>query len=293
MQYYHERRSSDGHTYSVDKCRVHFDLYESDLSQLVADLTLNLNPHIEVYPTCLTPQRWKYMFTFKYESEHNFDSMTVGLCFNGSKREDMFRGFIEFNPNKLGSNRQFWADYGQIKVYMRYPSVKRVDLAIDIPTDRSLCRLLKDQRVYEYKCYSLANSSEYLGVRNDVGRVKLYNKQIESKLNSPLTRLEITCLPTIASLRSVFPKCLVLEDSQLNLSAAGLTGTDMYILQSAITLLNENLDPGLTLFNGLLGRDKKEKLKPFLVPESFSVALDESCAILVFNDFLEHFNLNY
>ena len=102
---------------------------------------------------------------------------------------------LEFNPNKVGGERsllwllrQLWS-----RAKLREGcEVKQWDLACDWPEPREWYSLRKDARLYEEVMRSKADRTQYLGERNKPGRCKLYNKQMESGLASPLTRLEIT-----------------------------------------------------------------------------------------------------
>ena len=57
----------------------------------------------------------------------------------------------------------------------------RFDLAIDLPVARDKVYLIKDKRVYEEYSYSAINKTQHLGVRNNYGRVKVYNKALEQQ----------------------------------------------------------------------------------------------------------------
>ena len=60
---------------------------------------------------------------------------------------------------------------------------------------RENCFLVKDRRMYIERRHG-AEFTQYLGAKSSrVGRVKLYNKQAESNLDYPLTRLELTLDP--------------------------------------------------------------------------------------------------
>lgn len=67
-----------------------------------------------------------------------------------------------------------------------------------------------------------------------MGRVKLYNKQAESKLPEPLTRLEITLDPTLPYNTIQWPKVYVLDTPQLCLSETKATDTERFILNALL-----------------------------------------------------------
>lgn len=187
------------------------------------------------------------------------------------------------NENGFGLVQVF-LDY--IKDYGSRVELIRYDISIDIPVERQFVTLNKDMRKYtklwvtdvedsynqilqdmekkqisykiEVKSKDLSNCTEYLGQRNKGGFVKLYNKQIESNLTYPLTRLEITldnleyknfqqCLPSVHYLKN------------LNLcDLAMLNDTDRVIM-----LLLLESDKPFEMIN-MLGRGKQAKFKELI-----------------------------
>ena len=68
----------------------------------------------------------------------------------------------------------------------------RWDLAYDVPLAREKLRVEKDRR--HYKLEQGAALTEYLGVRNTAGYVKVYDKAAELGIEDlELTRVELTC----------------------------------------------------------------------------------------------------
>ena len=97
---------------------------------------------------------------------------------------------LEFNPNKVYEEDNLIDDI--IRVLNAFkPSevaVKRLDYAIDIPVpldDVVVLQSRKDKRYYK--------GTVYLGKRMTHNAVKIYDKQKEQNLDTPLTRFEITC----------------------------------------------------------------------------------------------------
>lgn len=70
--------------------------------------------------------------------------------------------------------------------------VKRWDLACDVPVTRSDVQLFKDKRKYTQFYMSKEDYTEYLGQSDSAGRIKVYNKTLESQLDYDLTRIEVT-----------------------------------------------------------------------------------------------------
>lgn len=168
--------------------RIVFDMRQDCAETIGRRFANPLRSDIKEYPVNFTDFKFRNLFVIDYGRS----SMTVGLCFNGSKKEDVFKGFVEFNPNKCMDSMQIHADLSFLLSRCVGYSVSRWDLAIDIPYDRERVHMTKDKRKYELSQTSYSNRTEYLGQRNAPGRVKVYNKTVESELDYSLTRVEIT-----------------------------------------------------------------------------------------------------
>lgn len=263
IQYYKPVYNSDGSVLSVDNVRIDFVVdYDS-----ARDFSLYLGTEIQFKSFAQSTKdfQYKYMWNATYE---NGSVLNVGYCFNGANpREDSYKGYADFNPNKTGESDLFWKDLQFIKSCCKLWTIKRVDIALDVPIARESVILVKDKRKYGLDAYSISNKTEYLGKRSNIGFVKVYNKQEESKLDYVLTRIEVTCEPFVDSYIEHFPVVYALRDMQMDISSLALNDTDLAILRMELALLSCNGDPGLMIFNSI-SRRKKEKLKPFLLPES-------------------------
>ena len=97
---------------------------------------------------------------------------------------------LEFNPNKVYEEDNLIDDIIRLLNALK-PSevaVKRLDYAIDIPVpleDVVVLQSRKDKRYYK--------GTVYLGKRMTHNAIKIYDKQKEQNLDTPLTRFEITC----------------------------------------------------------------------------------------------------
>lgn len=80
---------------------------------------------------------------------------------------------------------------------------------------------------------SWENFTHYLGRRSSVGRVKLYNKQRESKLNYPLTRVELTCAPD-SDMDKYMPTVKYFDDLQMVFNDLKISGSDRLILRRVL-----------------------------------------------------------
>lgn len=270
--YYHELPLGNGRILSCDNVRIKFEVAETRRDSFELLFATSSRPDIFSFPQNLQDFKYKYL----YQIDYGAGKMTVGYIFNGSERSNMFTGYLDFNPNKIGSYDQFWTDYRHIKSCCDEWSILRVDIALDLPSKREFVYLVKDNRVYTLKAYSHSNKTEYLGLRSNVGFVKLYNKTKESNLDYDLTRLEITCEPSLVSFMTAFPKVYDLSlGQQFGSDILELNATDLAILRLALECNSAGLDPGMMIFNSL-ARIKKQKLQKFLLPESCLVVCSAS-----------------
>lgn len=283
IAYYDPVFGEDGKIYSIDNLRIEFEISSEKSSEFSQLFTDPYRVDIETWPVNTKENRYKNMWTLTYaDDDHEISSSTVGYVFNSINGSVNRKGFLDVNPNKCGWAEQFWKDFKKIRSCSIAWNVKRIDVAIDVKTKRENVYLCKDNRMYEMKAYSLSNRTEYLGRRNNPGRVKVYNKQEESKTNAPLTRIEITTEPTTEDFYKHYPQIYdISQGGQLDISLMELTPTDMAILRMAYQSMIDRNDEGLMVFNSL-GRNKKQKLKPYLLLESaLVVASPESIGSLM------------
>lgn len=183
-------------------------------------------------------------------------SFWIGVGLNGKKIEtDRCRA--EFNPNKVGYDPVFvrLLQYLCNRTSASQRKVVRFDLAIDIPVAREHCFLVKDRRLYIERRHG-QEFTQYLGAKSSaVGRVKLYNKAIESNLDYPLTRLELTLDPATPFEKVSFPAVYYMDSPSLVIDDVRVTDTERFILNA---ILN-----GYGSLNDL-GRKTRAKMKTVL-----------------------------
>ena len=178
---------------------------------------------------------FKYGYSVKLDTDNSF---WVGLMQNGETPNDHYtKCRIEFNPNKVAGHPVFEYIRSMMLSFCHTVEYKRFDVAIDIPLDRRDVFLQKDQRRYSCVMYSQADKTEYLGIRGNHGNVKLYNKQVESNLDYPLTRLEITMKydqSSVTDFLAVFPVVRYVNSGQLSLDDMIMSDTDRYIVSKIL-----------------------------------------------------------
>ena len=150
------------------------------------------------------PGSFREQFSIRFQDGNSF---WIGAVLNGRKPE-WGRVRLEFNANKVAEHEVFQLLLSYLVGNTRpmHRTVKRFDLAIDIPVLRQDVFLVKDNRAYIERRHG-QEWTQYLGAKSStVGRVKLYNKQVESNLGHPLTRLELTLDPATPYEKIKFPE---------------------------------------------------------------------------------------
>jgi len=270
LKYYDAVYDDENRIYSCDGVRISFSV-AGEHSEAFEKLFANpKRVDIKSWPIDTRDNHFKYLWNITYydDDDKELSSMSCGYIFNSVSGESNRKGFLDFNPNKCAWSPLFFEDLNAIRSFCKSWDLQRVDVALDIPVRRDLVILEKDNRVYESKVYSNINKTEYLGLRSKPGRVKVYNKSLEQGLEKDLTRIEVSTEPDIESFFKHYPKIWDLSLSgQLTMDILELTQTDLGILRYALESLRRGNDDGLMIFNSF-GRTKKQKLKPFLLPES-------------------------
>lgn len=263
--YYKCVKTPDGSILSVDNLRIAFEVHPRYLQHVADFFNDSTRIDIEKYPQNFKMGSYRHLWTVRYTPTA---TMTVGLEFNGkSAVEDRLKGYLDFNPNKVGKFERFWRDYDLLHQWAVF-EIKRCDIAYDIPVKREKIRLIKDRRKYRIDSKSISDFTEYIGERNKTGFVKVYNKQIESDLDVPLTRIEVTCkFDEIEYLRH-FPLVYKINENgkQTSLNDAKLNENEQVIVSLALDLLGLRGDPFQAL--KLIQRpEKRKKLIEFLPVE--------------------------
>lgn len=176
---------------------------------------------------------YKMNFTITFSDGNSFWigwGLNQGKTIYGSLR-------LEFNPNKVARHDCFRT----ILAYLNgntnpmHQNISRYDLAIDYPCLRENAFITKDRRKYTQISNSASDKTEYLGIGSQPGRVKLYNKQIESKLSYPLTRLELTLDPQTRHEELPIPDVRFLNDMQICFSETmNVDATDRCLLMGVL-----------------------------------------------------------
>lgn len=243
---------TDGNTWSIDKLVMDFRLNYREGQGLFDALSGVLWLEF-IHWESRKMGSFRDQFTFELDGGRSF---WLGVGLNSPTGLDARKCRLEFNPNKVGASRALRWVFNLLYDRSKGPTVKRWDLAVDLPQPREDLELVKDGRLYEEHRKSASDRTQYLGERNAPGRVKLYNKTREAALTEDVTRMEITLAGDdcdVTRARELWPRVLKLP-RQLQILGA-LNETDRFIVK---TLL------GAPDRVGELSRRKREKLEPLL-----------------------------
>lgn len=245
---------------SVDRIRINFEL-----SQKICE-TIRSNDnsidHLINAPITYDARNSDYIkgsYKF-YDSTDHMSALMFYLKVSNN-------GFIEFNPNKLfnccGALEAVCDFLNKCAVW----KCQRFDIAIDLPTDFSELTPIKDNRnlMMYVRSFKKDNYTVYWGSkRNAIGTAKMYNKALESGMDKPLTRIELTVgnkdeKGWINKLHNTYP--IVFRKSKEIEQNAKLTKTD----KAFIRLFNSCGDKSEAIAAFcLLDRKKRDKLQPYI-----------------------------
>lgn len=268
MQYWKSYIDKNGYIYSIDNIRLRLEFSESKIDSIMKYITNPDRIDIECSNPCFAAFRYKYLVSFKYSDS----SMTLGIGLNGLSREDNFRGFLEFNPNKLFCEKLFFDDLKTILSCCFYELV-RYDLAIDIPLPRNYITSVRDNRTYKLIQNSNIDKTEYFGKRSNAGYVKIYNKTLESDLEFDLTRIEIT-LDDLSHISDQVAKWLpdlyiMNPQQELLFDNSGLSNTQLVLAE----LIYQSGTPDIFL-KKIDNYNIRNKIKNFIFQNCSKIELD-------------------
>ena len=258
MDYYRPINTNDGLTLSIDGLVI--DYYMSDpkdrdeFVKMLSALDLRYAVNSRHWPS-LRIGTFRENLTLTFADGSSF---YIGLGLNEVK-PNFGRIRLDVNPNHCVRHQVFQIILGYLNMTCKRfrTTVRRFDLAIDLEADRADVELLKDHRAYTEIRKSQTDRTQYLGARSAGGRIKLYNKTIESKLKGPpLTRLELTLDPSVPYSNITWPKAYAIKTRQAQLDElTHLTDTERALLDG---ILAGNID--LTR----LGRKNRLKLEQYM-----------------------------
>ena len=256
MLYYHKPLYVESYTLSIDNIVLDLWITTNGFEEILESTINNMNDSADINIVSWEGNKSGTFFKqylFRLENGTSFwlghGLISTGISFN--------RYRLEFNPNKVAENEIFMIIHQLLLQYCRksLSRISRFDLAVDIPLDRSKCFLVKDRRLYIERRHGV-EYTQYLGSKSaSVGRVKLYNKTVEAKLDYPLTRLELTLNPEISYEKTNFPTVYFLKSVGTNNDNIKMTDTERFILNALLQGYGTVTD---------LGRKTRSKMEMFM-----------------------------
>lgn len=264
VSYNNPQKTKDGIIYSLDNVRLELDFGMK--CQRVADEMSRLatyNPSIKVqYYHSYSPFAYVHQWTISSgDIERGQASWTLLMCFGNSKNQS---GILDFNPNKCEKNADFQRFLVLIRNNTCIRQVRTYDLAIDIPLSRENFFMERDGRKKYQYFLSGDGVTEYSGTRSHSGFVKLYDKTKESKLNYPLTRLELTLARGILA-ESVCPVIHYHDPQQKINLAQTLSANDKVFLSAMLATENPQF------FLNQLTYRARQKFEPYISDKTFQI----------------------
>lgn len=205
---------------------------------------------------------YRHCFDFeivRHSSMEKGDRATfwLGIGFNRFGKVDNESWKLEFNPNKILPCDFCNELFGVLMCNSYWVVLKEYDVAVDVPLRRdSFFLSVRNGRKYGLIQNSATDKTEYSGVRHTNGFAKLYNKQLEQKLDSPLTRIEFTftTLDYFVS-RDSIPNIFYYDVLQFRMMDLTLNDTERFILNTLLVSPNRVNE---------LGRYMAQKMKSII-----------------------------
>lgn len=271
--------------FSVDNVRLDLEFFSSHASERFCRWLDDSFDCFTYYPS-FKDFHYRHLFNFGFRGL----SFTLGIRHNSTKASGSVKGFLDFNPNKLFGQIEVGDGFVRVNnspfndcetfsgvrerladvfraVFKRlsddciHVSLKRWDLAVDVPVIRSEVCLSKDRRAYKQFYNSREDFTEYLGSSDSPGRVKVYNKMLEAELDYDLTRVELT----LGSLD--FNECLLYWPEVYLINHIPLD-SDKFVVSVFRELPADRLD---FYVRRISDRRTKSKYKSLLIQERFQV----------------------
>lgn len=261
--------------------RLHYDIPVGNYKNINKYYQNSYRTDITTYPVNTQPYKYRYLYKIDYDAKA---TVIIGLGFNGDSKADIYKGFIEHNPNKVIGNPQYVVDYNNLITCVNKPIVKRWDMAIDIPYPRKNVITVKDNRHYELHQASADDYTEYLGARNTPGRIKVYNKQAEQGLDYPLTRIELTCDGSwdAPAIMDHLPEIYITQGTH-NADIDDLSQTQQVLVQALHTSYRRDV-----LYRQL-DWYTKAKIKPYLFATETRLQYDLDAIYAIYNNIIQSY----
>lgn len=194
ISYFHTWVDEKDYTHSIDKVSISFDFGRGNncLKKIVEEFN-KLSEKFGLIPDVKLdlPPRSSFAWAIHYyKFRYGLVTFLGGQIRQGDKYVYYYNGRVEFNPNKQLVEDDLTIKVCQILLkYAKTCLLKRLDYAIDVPFTPENVVVLQS-----LKRKQLIKGTRYFGSPGSHGRLKIYDKQKESILDYPLTRIEYTLI---------------------------------------------------------------------------------------------------
>ena len=246
MEYFFSVKDSDGYIHSIDNLIITYSVERLGIKCL-DEILEEFHKLKEKYPKInyweklnLNPSR---KYSFYQNAVHLDDGIYILLGhysdFDKEKHEHLLFPLLrlEINPNKHANKPIFQDVMIVINKYCHDFYLNRYDYAIDIPV------VPDDVQVFgSNKEKGLYKGTRYYGQRGKNGFCRIYDKQKEQNLNTPLTRVEhvISCVKTTKNIS--FEKIYVKDTVPADAESKKVSKTDAVILELCALASANGLD---------------------------------------------------
>lgn len=259
--------------------------YSVDLVKLRLTLTIKFINEIRknVYIVQTMSKKLKYKeshrydetYLYIYEATYDINEGYMRVVIRYNPNSNVASCTIECNPNKCFSFCDCLSDIGMLINHSIQYYVDSMDVAMDIPAHMRNVMVKKDKQSMTRYCRRHENETIYLGKRNKVNNVRVYDKRDESNLSYDLTRMELKVgnplgFNFMELTKNALPQVYVhttgnYDEEIVNTS---LSSTDRVLIMSLrdhhekIKLLHE------------LDRKKMKKILPYILANTVQVDFD-------------------
>lgn len=279
IKYYNEFKDERGYVHSVDEITVDYFVMNFNYDKIIQTICMmcansafkngadhwNADEHMKRDLVAqsrydwFSARIWEDGFLFSIGQWVQYDKVTKEWT-----RLPIIR--LKVNPNKH-ANTPLWNDF---KEYVRTNCddgyLIKYDYAVDVPMASEYI-----DNIGSRKEPGLLKGTRYWGQRGRHGRIKIYNKQEEQKLDSPLTRIEYTF--KTAEQRS-FDNIVVMDFGSKRTDYENLPTQSQTYVKMLIEI--ENLGGNKEKFLKDLNYRTYKKIEPFVIGRSEKLINDEN-----------------
>ena len=289
MKYYFSKKDSTGYVHSIDNLIMTYyveNLGTKCIDRLIKDLQSihDKHPGLDYWEKFdINPCR---KYSFYQHAVHMDEGIYILLGHyvdydKDTKKANIFPMLrMELNPNKHAT-KAVLKDVMELVNKNCYDGVlTKYDYAVDVPFTPDYVAVFGSN-----KEKGLFKGTRYFGQRNKNGYCRIYDKQEEQKLDSPLTRIEHVVSTTKTTKKLSFEKVYIKSDCE---SSEKLSKTDAVIVELCNMLKANNLDFEDTL--NKLDRRKKKTIMEHLQGNGYKlleydIKIHEELLELVYKEF--------